>query len=146
MNNATAGDVIIVRDGTYNENVNVNVAHLTIRSQNGSANCTVNASNSGDHVFDVTADYVNISGFTVENATGNYKAGIYLYGSQHCNISDNNVTNNGCGIYLDSSSNNTLTNNTANSNHDTGIFLQSSSSNTLTSNTAHSNNMRGILL
>ena len=117
VNNATSGETICVKDGMYHENVVVNVAHLTIRSQNGSANCTVNASNSGDHVFNVAVDYVNISGFTVENATGNWKAGIYLNGREHCNISDNNVTNNFAGIYLSSSSNNnTLTNNNASNN------------------------------
>jgi len=46
VNNATAGDTIIVRDDWYkDENVNVNVAHLTIKSENGSVNCIVNASN-----------------------------------------------------------------------------------------------------
>jgi len=144
VNNATAGDVIIVRDGTYNENVNVNVAHLTIRSENGSANCIVHASDSGDHVFDVQRDYVNISGFTTTGANGGEKAGVYLSGRQHCNISDNNVTNNWCGIHLHSSSNNTLTSNTASGNY-CGIWLYSSSNNTLTSNTA-SDNSDGIWL
>jgi hypothetical protein len=69
VNNASAGDTIIVRDaytGTK-ENVDVNVPHLTIRSQNGSANCIVNASNQDDHVFNVTANYVNVSKYV--NAT-----------------------------------------------------------------------------
>ena len=139
VNNANEGDVIIVREGTYNENVNVDVANLTIRLQNGSAVTTVNAADSGDHVFDVQRDYVNISGFTVEDATGDDKAGIYLNGRQHCNISDNIASNNYYGIWLDSSSNNTLTNNTANSNIVNGIWLDSSSNNTLTNNTASDN-------
>ncbi len=70
----------------------------------------VNASNSSDHVFYVNADYVNITGFTVRNATGANTAGIYL-NATNCNISGNNITNNYYGIYLNSSSNNTLTNN-----------------------------------
>ncbi|MCK5181700.1 MAG: hypothetical protein KAQ73_04085 [Dehalococcoidia bacterium] len=74
VNNATSGDTIIVRDGTYHENVDVNVAHLTIQSENGTANCVVNASNPDDHVFEVTADWVNITGFTVENATSGGRA------------------------------------------------------------------------
>jgi len=148
VNHATAGDTIIVRDNTYHENVNVN-KQLTIRSENGSANCIVNASNSNDHVFEVTADYVNITGFTVENATAvNYlpKAGIYLIGRQHCNISDNNASNNKDGISLWSSSSNTLTNNNASLSTRHGIFLWSSSNNTVTSNTANSNHWGGIYL
>ena len=45
VNNATAGDTIIVRDGIYVENVDVNVNCLTIRSENGSASTVVRASN-----------------------------------------------------------------------------------------------------
>jgi len=57
VDNATAGDTIIVRDGIYYENVNVN-KQLTLRSENGSANCVVQAVNPYDHVFYVIADNV----------------------------------------------------------------------------------------
>lgn len=92
---AVAYDTIIVRDGTYYENVVV-TKRLTIRSENGTSNCIVNASDSNNHVFRIDcAHYVNVSGFTIENATDkdysvvSGKAGIYLYGSDHCNISYN---------------------------------------------------------
>ncbi|CAD6494955.1 MAG: Periplasmic copper-binding protein (NosD) [Candidatus Argoarchaeum ethanivorans] len=111
--------------------------HLTIRSENGSANCIVSASNLNDHVFEVTRDYVNISGFTVENATK--RAGIYFHTVEHCNISYNNVTNNDGGIRLYYSSNNTLINNIASNNYHDGIYLKSSSNNTLINNTASNN-------
>ncbi|NAS88752.1 hypothetical protein C4E24_03300, partial [ANME-1 cluster archaeon AG-394-G21] len=100
IENAAAGETICVKDGTYNENVDVNKS-LTIRSENGAASTTVQASNSNDPVFEVTADYVNISGFTVTGATGTSTAGIYLGSSiDHCNISDNNAYNNSYGIFL----------------------------------------------
>jgi parallel beta-helix repeat protein len=145
VDNATSGDTIIVRDGTYTENVDVNIANLTIQSENGTANCTVSAANSGDHVFEVTANYVNITGFTVKNATGSNMAGIYLGSADHCNISSNNATGNDFGIYLEGSSSNTLTNNTA-TNNGRGIYLYSSSNNTLSNNTVNSNDGDGIRL
>jgi len=141
--NTANGHTITVAPGTYNENVNV-TKRLTIRSTSGNpADTIVNASNASVHVFNVTADWVNITGFTVENATG--KAGIYLNSTSHCNISNNNATNNYFGIWLENSSNNTLENNTASYNTD-GIYIYSSSNNnTVTHNTANNNSHSGIL-
>ncbi|MDY6965128.1 MAG: NosD domain-containing protein [Halobacteriota archaeon] len=110
INYASSGDIIIVKEGTYNENIDVN-KRLTIRSENGPLSTTVIASNSYDHVFDVTVGYVNISGFMIEGATGSRKAGIRLHFSDYCNISGNIVSKNYYGIYLRSSSNNTLVEN-----------------------------------
>ena len=139
VNAATSGDTIIVRDGFYTENVDVNTAYLTIQSENGTASCVVNASNPSDHVFYITADYMNITGLTVQNATSYPKAGIYLNAANYCNISSNNATNNRYGIYLYSSSNNNLTSNTALNNSWEGIYLSSSSNNNLNNNTVSSN-------
>ena len=106
---------------------------------------TVQAASAGDRVFEVTADYVSISGFAATGATGYYKAGIYLNYTKHCNVSDNNASKNSDGIRLYYSSNNTLTNNIANSNSIDGIYLHYSSNNTLTNNNA-SKNEGGIYL
>ena len=145
VDNASIGDTIIVRDGTYPENVNVN-KRLTIRAENGSGNCIVNASNPGDHVFDVTGSYVNISEFSITNATDFQKAGIYIgEGVDHCNISDNIVSNNDFGIHLNNSSNNTLQKNNA-SNNNCGILLDTASSNTITNNIANMNEQTNIAM
>ena len=133
LDTAIEEDTIIVKDGTYDENVVVGVANLTIQSENGPASCIVSASTSVEPVFNVTASYVNITGFTIQNATGTDSAGIYLNGTGYCNITGNNVTNNYYGIYLHSSSNNTLTNNSAYNNTQAGIYL-SSSNDTITGN------------
>jgi len=145
VDNATAGDAIIVRDGTYTENVNVN-KRLTIESENGTANCIVKAADSDDHVFNVSADYVNISGFTLKYANGTSNAGIYLYGADYCNISANNVTNNWHGICLYAGcERNNVTRNTARSN-DNGIYLYNASNNNISCNWVAYNNRGGFNL
>jgi parallel beta-helix repeat protein len=138
VENATTGDTIIVRDGTYYENINVNKT-LTIQSENGSANCIVNAANPNDHVFNVTADRANISGFTVENAIGDYAAGIYLYDVEHCNISNNIISGNGFDIYLNSTHNSMIDNNTV-SDSMAGIGLENSTHNNVTNNDVRNTN------
>ncbi|RLF92691.1 hypothetical protein DRN50_08510, partial [Thermococci archaeon] len=129
MNASSPGDTIVVRDGTYTENVDVSKQRLTIRSENGPATTTVQAANPNDYVFCVTAEYVNIIGFTVTGAAGPGKAGIYLVttlstlptnSTSHCNISNNNVKMNDAGISLWWAPSNTLTNNIV-SNNDCGI-------------------------
>jgi hypothetical protein len=76
IDNANEGNTICVKDGTYTENVDVN-KRLTIKSENGAASTTVRASNSNDHVFEVTTSNVNISGFrfTATGATGFHESG-----------------------------------------------------------------------
>lgn len=91
------------------------------------------------------ADWVNITGFIVQDATEDDMAGIRLNGSEHCTVADNNATNNYVGIYLTQSSNNTLINNTANSNA-IGIHLRESANNPIINNNANSNDGAGIQL
>jgi hypothetical protein len=81
INDASDGATIIVRDGIYCENVDVD-KRLTIRSENG-ADATIVQATISDHVFEVTADYVNITGFTVTGATC-YGDGIYLSNANYC--------------------------------------------------------------
>ncbi|HDN68661.1 MAG TPA: hypothetical protein ENG23_03670, partial [Methanomicrobia archaeon] len=154
MNASSPGDTIVVRDGTYTENVDVSKQRLTIRSENGPATTTVQAANPNDYVFCVTAEYVNIIGFTVTGAAGSGKAGIYLVttsstfptnSTSHCNISNNNVKMNDAGISLWWAPSNTLTNNIV-SNNDCGINLQDySTNNSISNNNCSSNNGPGII-
>jgi len=98
---------------------------------------TVWAASAGDHVCRVTADYVNIRGFTVTGAT-HYQSGIYLIDADQCNISDNTASDNHYyGISLLYSSYNTLTSNTV-SNNDYSILLASSNNTPYHNN--HTNN------
>lgn len=83
---ASSDDTIIVREGTYEENIEV-YKRLTIRSENGPDSTVVQAEYTDLPIFVVAADYVNISGFTVKGAYEDH--GIYLYSADYCYISNN---------------------------------------------------------
>ena len=134
VDNASGGDTICVKEGSYTERVHVATDHLTIQSETGSVSTIVQAANSGNHVFEVIANYVNISGFTVTGANGTSRAGIHLNGADHCNISDNTASGNWNGIYLKFSNDNILLNNTASNNDGYGIELYDSSDNLIYNN------------
>ncbi|NAT10574.1 hypothetical protein C4E22_03370 [ANME-1 cluster archaeon AG-394-G06] len=145
---AYLNDTIIVRDGTYIENVDV-YKRLTIRSENGSDSTIVHVAGEPYSVFNVRADYVNISGFTVKGEKGVYwyrSAGIYV-GAEYCNISNNKCTNNNNGIYLliryGPSRNNCILNNICTNNIRCGIRLNGPVGNNVSNNTC-SNNEVGI--
>lgn len=144
VDNASAGETICVKDGNYTENIDVTTANLTIHAENGSGSTIVHFSGEYGSVFALNANYVNLSGFKITGAHNDGSAGVRLDNAQHCNLTDNLVSDNDYGIYLDYSTNNTLTNNTA-SNNGQGIVLSYlSNNNTLTNNIASSNNDVGI--
>lgn len=143
VNAANEGDTIIVRDGTYTENVVVNKS-LTIKSENGSYSTLVQPAEEGLDVFKVSTDYVNISGFTVTglgpltydpDAVGEViSQGIDIYHSNHCTIAENTVLGCSYGIHLLAASNSIISNNNCSGNRDHGIKLDTSSSNTVSKN------------
>jgi hypothetical protein len=114
VENATNGERICVLNGNYyNESVNVNRSHLTLYTMNQNG---VNVSGDTNHVFNVTADYVNITGFNVTGATDVDTAGFYLYNADNCKIWNNTVSGNTWDIRIENSSstfeNNRLNNTT----------------------------------
>ncbi|KGK97853.1 hypothetical protein LI82_08795 [Methanococcoides methylutens] len=156
---ANNGDTIFVYPGKYSENVDVN-KELAIVAESGNPDDTaVQAADSNDSVFHVTANNVTISGFNIKGANSTEKNspayGIYLDGVpvfvpvkdtevQGCIITNNRLFNNSIGVFLEGSSNNVLSNNTASGNR-IAIFL-SSSNNSELSNNAVLNNEGGILM
>ena len=154
VNEASSGDTIKVMDDDdeatddYVENVTVDKNLTIVRHDDTGANPQIAASNANHYVVYVTADSVTIEGLDIYGA----KVGIYLDDVSKCTIrnnrcgwdSDHRSIN---GIYLDSSSNNAVLDNTCNSNRETGILLISSSSkNIITGNTCGQNRYDGIAL
>ncbi len=140
------GHVIEVDPGTYNENIVVNKS-LTIRSsvQNPSTTIVLGV-NPASHVVNVTANFVNISGILVRNATGASKAGIYV-GSGFQNVTINNViaTENYYGTYLVGNTRVSILGSNMSSNSDSGVLLDSTNTVNITG-CSFSLNKNGVYL
>ncbi len=98
---------ILVPSGAYNENVTIN-KNITLT---GAAKTTtiIEGNGSTDYVIHIqNRNYVNITKFTIKNGT----YGIYINNSSNITITYTNISNNNLtGLYLQSSNNINITNN-----------------------------------
>jgi parallel beta-helix repeat protein len=137
IDHASVGDTIFVRRGTYYENV---IVDRTVSLVGEDVSTTIIDGNGTGHVVNIVTNYVNVTGFTVQNS-GNIQmpdldAGICLNGTEGCIISKNRAINNDfCGISLLYSNGNTITDNNLSSAGWGGIHLMSSSHNMISGNT-----------
>ena len=138
------GGTIYVYNGTYYENLVIGKAMSLIGEDRNAT--VVNAGGFGDAVH-VSAEWVNITGFTLRNSgVSGFDAGIELYQARNCHITGNTISSNGFdGILLRSSSFNTIASNSIISNSEMGIFLVSSGNNEILNNTLMTNRA-GIFL
>ena len=143
---ANGGEIVIL-DGTYNitAKINVNKSNVSIRG-NGNATILKRMYNSAvdEGIISLTSvNYCKISNLQIDGNKVAYTSydnrGIYLSSSSDNTITGNTCSSNtGYSISLSSSSNNIITGNTCSSNG-TGIYLYSSNDNTITGNTCSSN-------
>lgn len=131
VNASNPGDEIIVKPGTYVENINV-TKNLTIVSESGNPLDTViQAARSSEDIFTISSNGVSIKGLTIQ---GSEYSGIHFFGATDCLIQNNTLINNSCSIDLSLfSSGNTLDNNNI-TGSTTGISLGDSWYNTLSNN------------
>ena len=111
LENASSGNTtVFIYTGTYSETLIINKT-INITGEDTS-NTIIDAGNSGCAVV-ITADWVNMSKFTIQNGGGGENdAGIKVL-SNNTNISNNVIKNcDALGIYLDNTNNNTIYNNT----------------------------------
>ncbi len=159
ITDAKNGDTIFVYSGIYFEN-NITINKTIWLKGEDKENTIIDGNGNGNDIFFVIADYVKISGFTIQNTTDDlYGRGlniaivivsnnniiadnmfknngvpIGMFGSSNNEMIDNSFTNNVYGIYLGDSSNNQITNNIMTYNV-AGIVLYNSSKNNIEDNT-----------
>lgn len=138
VNNAVSGDVIIVKPGTYTENIKVAVNNLVIKSESGNpANTIIVAKDPAVDVFNVKSNKVTISGFKIMESK-NDRAGIYMYQCKNCTVENNRLLDNDIGVYLKNSEYNLIRGNLIGKG-EKGINIEQSSYNTISKNRASKN-------
>lgn len=145
INSASSGDTIIVKPGTYMENIKIiKEDDLTVKSESGNPDDTIiKARNKTDHVFFLQADNVKIEGFKISGTIKYRCAGICLSECSECTIEDNKLSNNSFGIYLLNSKANKISKNNV-SDTDRGIYVYASENNTISGNNATNSREYGI--
>jgi parallel beta-helix repeat protein len=137
-----AGGLILVGDGTYSENIDI-AKSVALISVNGSEKTILSANTSSDHVFNITADNVNISGFTIRGASDASMAGVYLAESDGCNISNNLLTGSYYGVAFYKSNSNLINGNNISSNEYGVRTLLQSDNNLIYNNFFATNTIQG---
>jgi len=102
------GDVIIVKDGIYKENINFKGKAIQIRSLNGKTKTTIDG-NFSDTVVKFTSEEDQSSildGFTIQNGKSRSGAGIYISDEsspiiKNCKIMNNEALKSGGGISVE---------------------------------------------
>jgi len=147
IDNASIDDTIYVWAGTYYENIIINKSVTLIG--NGTKDTIINGSGIGDVVY-VTANWVNISGFTIRGSgkgpmPSYYHAGIELNNVNNISIKNNNCSNNDLGIFCCGFGNNLIMNNNCSDNSKIGAYINSKD-NKIINNYCNLNKMVGICL
>ncbi|MGA1790872.1 MAG: HYR domain-containing protein [bacterium] len=137
------GDVLMVYEGTYLENIIVDKA-ITIQSESEEVSPILIPQNKSKPAIDIRADEVNIIGLTIQ---GNLYRGIHLRERKYCTIANNRIFNNLLGINIEFYSKyNHILNNQISDNTMEGIQILSNSQYNHIANNTLSENPRGIYL
>lgn len=124
--NPRNGFHILVRSGTYLENIVINTDGIVIHGES-KGNTIIDGRSKGD-VIRICARNVSLSGFTIQQSGMNdfdmYYAGVKLLASDSCIIYNCNIQNNkGYGIVIENAVNCTFFQNFINMNQYDGMYL-----------------------
>ena len=81
IDGSSNGDTVIVRDGTYVENINFNGKAITLKSENGPATTIIDGNQAGTVVTIESGEGSDsvLEGFTVTNGSNTYGGGMWCY-------------------------------------------------------------------
>ena len=149
IGNASAGDTILVRSGTYLENPIIDKP-LTLQGENSEDTIVVGTGGSvGASVFTIAADDVKISGFTITSvnysASANYAYGVMIKGD-NCLITGNNIVNTLSGTFSSVQSSVVVSQNNITGNHKDGVRFYGGFNNTISGNNITGNAASGITI
>ncbi len=101
INAAIDGDTVIVRPGTYVENIDFVGKAITVKSESGPEGTVIdgNQANSVVSFLSGEGEYSVLSGFTVTNGGSTAGAGIYCRHQSSPTITSNIITENDAGSY-----------------------------------------------
>jgi parallel beta-helix repeat protein len=158
VGNASAGETVYVKSGTYNESVSIDKP-LSLIGEDMSSTIILSEGTSGSgHTITIKADNVTVSGFSLQgNGSGygihlirrsyvtirnmeikEFDTGIRFYWGSNNSVHENSLANNGWGMYLDHSKNNTISGNNI-TNNAVGIRISMSPNNVLRDNQIDNN-------
>jgi len=130
INRSVAGDVILVRSGTYLENIQLNKKVDLIGEDSGGGAPVIEPSVKGNGI-DILADGCRVEGFTIMNILSD--TGIRIRSNEN-NITRNLILNNSQGISLDSAMKNSINRNTITNSSKIGIEFRASNENLVEKN------------
>ncbi|MFE3845705.1 LamG-like jellyroll fold domain-containing protein, partial [Thermoplasmatota archaeon] len=143
--NASAGDTVYVFSGMYSENILINKSLNLIGE---SEDTTFIIGNGNSSAVDITADYVNVSGFIIINDGRADGIGISITDGDNNQITNTVISDGGIGIKLSNSNYNMISNNILIDNSNSDIIISDVSSfNNISNNFIESNDhYSGILI
>lgn len=144
IDNASAYDTIIIRDGTYSEELDVHQS-VTIQSENGTNSVIVRAPPGTEEIVNITNDDIVFSSITVDGF-GNYTCFRIRSGYENYTVNDCNMSGTTYGL-LTAASNGLITNNYCNNQVNEGIYANpGANSIVIRRNTVQTPSRRGIYI
>ncbi|MEA2046423.1 MAG: right-handed parallel beta-helix repeat-containing protein, partial [Euryarchaeota archaeon] len=142
INASADGDEIIVRGGTYHENLMVDRSVLLISD----GNPVVDGNGANDPIINITAANVTLEGFTIANCTDDRQnSGAVVVRSDGCKVLNNTISNNaGHGVLLFNSGKHAISGNYVHNNAHAGMRFFNSRYNEISGNEVCNNEKPGI--